>query len=130
MSNKSEHNRNMTYSAEHWAAEMTVDPSKLEERMMAVLDKYDIRYEFQKIFYILADDGWIDRFYIADFYIPDKKIIIEVDGKFHDKHKLHDKQRTKDIQRQYPDIEVLRYKWKDVADEDKMNRLIMRLVNE
>ena len=127
MGNKSEHNRNMIYSAEHWAAEMTVDPSKLEERMMAVLDKCNIRYEFQKIFYILADDGWIDRFYIADFFIPQKNIIIEVDGKFHDKHKLHDKQRTKDIQSQYPGIEVLRYKWKDVADEKKMEGLINRL---
>ena len=95
--------------------------------MQRVLDKHHIKYEFQKIFYIYADDGWITRYYIADFYIPNKKIIIEVDGKFHDEHRLHDKQRTKDIQKLYPEVEVLRYKWKDVSDEKIMGELVRRL---
>ena len=98
--------------------------------MQIFLDKQHIRYEFQKIFYIYNEDGCIIRYYIADFYIPQRNIIIEVDGKFHDKHKLHDKQRTKDIQRQYPGIEVLRYRWNDLSDEDKMNRLLMKLYDE
>ena len=84
-------------------------------------------YEFQKIFYIYAKDGWIIRYYIADFYIPDKDIIIEVDGKFHDDQKLHDKNRTKTIQQQYPGVEVLRYTWNDLSDDYKMVELLYKL---
>ncbi len=122
-----QHNRELIASANYRADEMKVFPSPLEERMQRVLDKHHIKYEFQKIFYIYADDGWITRYYIADFYIPNKKIIIEVDGKFHDEHRLHDKQRTKDIQKLYPEVEVLRYKWKDVSDEKIMGELVRRL---
>ncbi len=66
------------------------------------------------------------RYYIADFYMPGKEIIIEVDGKFHDQHKQHDKERTKIIQKQYP-VEVLRYQWKDLQDEKKMQELLDRI---
>lgn len=121
------HNKEVIRFATSRAEEMISFPSPLEERMISLLNKNNIFFEFQKIFYIRAKDGYIIRYYIADFYIPDRAIIIEVDGKFHDKHKLHDKQRTKDIQRQYPGIEVLRYKWKDVADEKKMEGLIRKL---
>ena len=119
-----EHNREIMYSAQARAAEMEVFPSKLEERMKDFLDRYGIYYESQKIFYIYAEDDWIIRYYIADFYIPDKCIIIEVDGKFHDKHKQHDKERTKEIQRNYPGIEVLRYKWQDMSNKKKMQELL------
>ena len=119
-----EHNREIMASAQFRASQMDTWPSPLEERMKEFLDDMGVRYESQKIFYIYANDGWIIRYYIADFYIPDKKIIIEVDGKFHDKHKQHDKQRTKEIQEQYDDIEVLRYRWKDVSDHKKMQELL------
>lgn len=118
-----EHNREVMYSAEYRANEMQVFPSKLEERMIDLLNIYNVEYEFQKIFYIYADDGWIIRYYIADFYIPSSNLIIEVDGKFHDKQKQHDKNRTKEIQSQYPDIEVFRWRWGDFKDEDKMEEL-------
>lgn len=122
-----EHNREIMAQADYRAAEMEIFPSKLEERMMDYLDKHNIYYESQKIFYIYADDGWIIRYYIADFYIPDKHIIIEVDGKFHDKQKQHDKNRTKTIQEHYPEIEVLRYTWKDLFNEDKMSDLLWKV---
>ena len=110
-------------SAQFRAEEMKVYPSPLEERMKVFLDAHGIHYESQWIFYIFKGE-WIVKYYIADFYLPDKKVIIEVDGKFHDKHKLHDKQRTRDIQRQYPGIEVLRYKWNDLEDKGKMGDLL------
>ena len=121
------HNREIMVSAEYRATQMDTWPSPLEERMKEFLDRYSIYYKSQKIFYIYADNGWITRYYIADFYIPDKKIIIEVDGKFHDDHKQHDKMRTKEIQEQYPGVEVLRYKWKDLDDIDKMDSLLFRI---
>ena len=121
------HNREVVNSAEYRASEMRLWPSPLEERMKDFLDKWGIQYEFQKIFYIRAKDGWINRYYIADFYIPDKCIIIEVDGKFHDKHRLHDKLRTFTIQEHYPGTEVLRYTWKDLSDLSKMEELLYRI---
>ena len=127
MSNKQTHNKEIRSSAESRAEEMRTWPSPLEERMIAFLDKHYIHYEFQKIFYIHHEDGWILRYYIADFYIPDKKIIIEVDGKFHDEQKQKDKTRTRIIQENYPMVEVLRFTWEDVSDEDTMNDLLWKL---
>lgn len=122
------HNKEIIAQAEYRAGEMIAFPSKLEERMMSFLDDLGICYEFQKIFYIYAEDGWIIRYYIADFYVPDKNIIIEVDGKFHDRQRLHDKHRTKMIQEHYPDVEVLRYTWNDLSDSDRMDELRWILV--
>lgn len=121
------HNREVIRAATSRAEEMIAFPSPLEERMISLLNIHNISFEFQKIFYIRAKDGYILRYYIADFYIPDKAIIIEVDGKFHDKHKIHDKMRTRYIQEQYPEVSVLRYKWKDLSDEKLMGDLVNRL---
>lgn len=95
--------------------------------MKNLLDENYIDYESQKIFYIYADDGWIVRYYIADFFIPHANIIIEVDGKFHDKQRLHDKMRTKAICQEYPGVRVLRYTWNDISDETKMEELMWLL---
>ena len=123
-----EHNKKMLQQAQYRAEEMIVFPSPLEERMKAFLDRNNIRYETQKIFYIYADDGWIIRYYIADFFIPHVNIIIEVDGKFHDRQYQHDKNRTKTIQEQYPEVEVLRYSWEDLKNEEVMNDLLWRIM--
>ena len=122
------HNSEVKSSAEHRAREMKFWPSPLEEKMKEFLDNHFIKYESQKIFYIYADDGWIIRYYIADFYVPDKNIIIEVDGKkYHDHHQQHDKIRTKIIQENYPDITVLRYTWNDLKDYSKMHDLLWKV---
>ncbi len=121
-----EHNKEVRYSAETRAAEMDMFPSPLEAKMKEFLCRNHVRFESQRIFYIYGENGWIMRYYIADFYIPGKEIIIEVDGKFHDQHKQHDKERTKIIQKQYP-VEVLRYQWKDLQDEKKMQELLDRI---
>lgn len=127
MSRLSEHNREVRASAEYRAGEMKAWPSPLEERMKSFLDEHYIGYEFQKIFYITANDGWIIRYYIADFYIPEKEIIIEVDGKFHNEQKQKDKIRTRIIQENYPNVEVLRFTWDDLSDEDTMEELLWNL---
>ena len=120
-----EHNKEIRSSAEFRAAEMRIWPSPLEERMIAFLEKNLIEYENQKVFYIYADDGWIIRYYIADFYIPGYNLIIEVDGKFHDAQKQHDKMRTRTIQEHYPNVEVMRFKWEDFSDEERMRNMIL-----
>ena len=127
MSRLSEHNREIISSAEYRAGEMRIWPSPLEERMKNFLDEHCVEYEEQKIFYIYADDGWIVRYFIADFYIPEKELIIEVDGKFHNEQKQKDKIRTKIIQENYPEVEVLRFTWEDLSDEDTMDELLWEL---
>lgn len=122
------HNREVIASANYRASQMDTWPSPLEERMKEFLDENYVEYESQKIFYIYAEDGWIIRYYIADFFVPNRNIIIEVDGKFHDDHKQHDKMRTREIQEQYPEVEVLRYRWKDLSDEGKMEDLLERIL--
>jgi very-short-patch-repair endonuclease len=119
-----QHNREVINSAEFRASEMKTWPSPLEEKMKGLLEKYHIEYEWQKISYIKADDGWIIRYYIADFYIPKFKIIVEVDGKFHDKQKGYDKKRTKDIQEAYPYVGVIRFKWDDLKDDSAIFMLL------
>jgi very-short-patch-repair endonuclease len=127
MSRLSEHNREIISSAEYRAGEMKTWPSPLEERMKNFLDEHCVKYEEQKIFYIYADDGWIIRYFIADFYIPEKELIVEVDGKFHNEQKQKDKIRTRIIQENYPEIEVLRFTWEDLSDEDTMDELLWEL---
>ena len=127
MNKVKEHNRTVRANAEFRAKEMQIYPSKLEEKMQKYLDEHNIKYETQKIFYICADDGWIMRYYIADFYIPGKQIIIEVDGKFHEKQRQHDKMRTRTIQEHYPEVEVLRYTWGDMSDLHRLFDLLKKV---
>jgi very-short-patch-repair endonuclease len=121
------HNREIMETAEFRANQMKIWPSPLEEKMQEFLEENNVDYECQKIFYIYAEDGWIIRYYIADFYIPSVDLILEVDGKFHDEHKLHDKERTKTIQENYPEVEVYRWRWKDFKDRYKVEELLSKL---
>ena len=58
------------------------------ERLLKTFLAGKINFEFQKIIY--TDNK---HFFIADFYIPSKNLIIELDGEYHD----NIKQRDKDI---------------------------------
>ena len=123
-----EHNQEVIASANYRARDMQLYPSPLEMRMQKFLMENRVEYETQKIFYIYGDNSWIIRYYIADFYIPEKKIIIEVDGKkYHDHHKQHDKCRDRTIQDNYPEVEILRYTWSDLGNRDKMDRLLVMI---
>jgi very-short-patch-repair endonuclease len=54
--------------------------------------------------------------YIADFYCHDIKLVIEVDGKYHDEkyQKIHDNYRDSEMKRF--DIKVIRFKNEDVLN--------------
>ena len=59
------------------------------ERLLKTFLAGKIDFEFQKIIY--TDNK--RHFFIADFYIPSKNLIVELDGEYHD----NIKQRDKDI---------------------------------
>lgn len=121
---KKEHNNRMKESAEYYAGEMRKNPSVLEKMMMEFLDNNHVDYEFQRIFYIRDKAGFILKYYIADFYIPRRKIAIEMDGKFHEKQKIEDENRSKDIQRQYTKVKIMRFCFKDMYNYKKLKSLI------
>ena len=56
------------------------------ERLLKKFLTGKIDFEFQKIIY--TDNK---HFFIADFYIPSKNLIIEVDGEYHNDAKQQDK---------------------------------------
>ena len=113
--------------SKHYSEEMRVNPSELEKRMIDFLNTHNIQYEFQKAFLIKNKNKNIDRFYIADFYIPSKNLIIETDGAFHDRQVKEDYLRTKDIQAHYPNVKVIRWRWHDFESYTKMKDLLKRL---
>jgi very-short-patch-repair endonuclease len=91
--------------------------------MIELLDSWKVKYEFQKIFYIKSKGGFIKQYYIADFYIPKKHLIIEVDGKFHKDQVAFDEFRTKNIQKHYPKITVARWEYKDFSIVNSLKQL-------
>lgn len=105
------------------ADDLRENPSELEKRMIDFLDYHSIIYDFQRIFYIKDKNGKVKRFYIADFYIPSKNLIIETDGAFHDKQVKQDEIRTKSIQHHYPNIKVIRWRWRDFQSIRKIKEL-------
>ena len=65
--------------------------TRFERITLKYLRELDYRIEIQKI--VFYSRG---KFYIADFYLPDYKIVIEVDGKQHNfyKNRMRDDLRT------------------------------------
>lgn len=65
--------------------------TKSETKMQLILKKFNFQVEPQKIFYCEKEN-----FYLADFYLPKLKIVIEVDGKYHNKEEQKIKDAYKD----------------------------------
>lgn len=121
---KGSHNKNVRKNAELHANEMKQNPSWLERQMVEFLNNQKIKFEFQKIFYIRSSGGFIKQYYIADFYIPKKHIILETDGKFHKMQTALDNLRTKTIQRHYPKVTVVRWNSEDFHSYANMKKLL------
>lgn len=121
---KEPHNTNIRKSAEQNASYNRKHPSWLEQKMKEFLDNHKIKYTFQAIFYIKSKGGFIKHYYIADFYIQGKKIIIETDGKYHEGQKEYDDFRTKEIQQNFPDTTIIRWTTMDFRSYVKMKSLI------
>ena len=118
------HNKVLRESAKDFVAQMQQEPSELEKKMQGFLSDQCVEYEFQKPLYIKKKNGRIRKFYIADFYIPSKSLIIETDGKFHDEQIKEDNKRTKEITKYYQNMKVIRWRWHDFESYNKMKELI------
>ena len=72
-------------TAEHYKHILEVNATYAERLLKTFLTR-KIDFEFQKIIY--TDNK---HFFIADFYIPSKNLIIELDGEYHNDAKQQDK---------------------------------------
>ena len=85
------------------------------ERLLKTFLTGKIDFEFQKIIY--TDNK---HFFIADFYIPSKNLIIELDGEYHD----NTKQQNKDIWRTQLlhslGYRVIRFKNKQITESKNL----------
>lgn len=85
------------------------------ERLLKTFLTGKIDFEFQKIIY--TDNK---HFFIADFYIPSKNLIIELDGEYHD----NVKQQNKDIWRtqllRSLGYRVIRFKNKQITESKNL----------
>lgn len=126
---KGPHNQNVRRNAELHANEMKSNPSWLEKQMVEFLNNHNIKFEFQKIFYIRSSGGFIKQYYIADFYIPKNHTILEVDGKFHNEQTKLDALRTLNIKRHYPKVRVVRWNASDFKSYNNM-KILLQVLNE
>ena len=51
----------------------------------------------QKAIFVQNEDSWFSRWIITDFYAPEKKLVIEIDGSIHTKKEIFllDKEKEK-----------------------------------
>jgi very-short-patch-repair endonuclease len=86
------------------------------------------KFKKQRIF----EDQRNCKAYIVDFYIPDIKLVIEVDGPSHDKQKEYDEIRTRFLASK--GIKVIRIKNEETLDADslinKIRGIILGIVRE
>ncbi len=83
-------NKDMELVAFKFRKDLIKKQTHSEVVFKARLKSLNIKYEFQKIMYDK------DRFYIVDFFLPDLKLIVEIDGGYHnDKDQIYkDKLRS------------------------------------
>lgn len=68
--------------------------TRTERKMRTLLDKAKLKYVIEQVIFISAT-----QFYIADFYLPNYTVIIEVDGGYHNtpEQQLKDQNRTEQL---------------------------------
>lgn len=95
------------------------------ERLFKIFLTGKIDFEFQKIIY--TDNK---HFFIADFYIPSKNLIIELDGEYHDSIKQQDKDiwRTKLLKSL--GYKVIRFKNKQITESKDLSWILNIIENK
>ena len=101
-------------TAEYYKHILEVNATYAERLLKAFLTG-KIDFEFQKIIY--TDNK---HFFIADFYIPSKNLIIELDGEYHDSAKQQEKDiwRTKILKSL--GYRVIRFKNKQITESNDL----------
>lgn len=67
---------------EHNSRLMYKFPTALEQKVMEILDENHVKYSFQKLFYkfVKGYRQYVEAYYIANFWIPRKKLMIDIEA--------------------------------------------------
>jgi len=109
--------------AEKFREDLIKKQTPSELKFKAVLKSLNLDYEFQRIFYTNKS------FFIADFYIPSKNVIFEIDGGYHKdtKQKSKDAIRSKELKKFVK--KVHRISNECVNDETFARSKVLSLIN-
>ena len=108
---RNERNRWMINKAYEFIEEMKLNPTEAEQLLCNALSSspYKNEFVFQYPVYLYDRKGFMERFYIADFYIPSKHLIIELDGKHHSEKIQSIRDSIRDSQMRNRGYKVLRF---------------------
>ena len=95
------------------------------ERLLKTFLAGKIDFEFQKIIY--TDNK---HFFIADFYIPSKNLIVELDGEYHDNIKQQDKDIWRTQILKSLGYEVIRFKNKQITESRDLSWVLNIIENK
>lgn len=106
----------LTDSAKFNKAKLTQTSTSAERKFIGSLKSNDIKYEFQKICY------YEDKYYIVDFFIPESKIVVEIDGRYHDdsKQQADDELRTRRLIKLCGVSKVIRFTNNELDNVEKV----------
>lgn len=97
-----QHNSGMNGMAKRFQKDIHLTETEAENRFYEIAKKKKLRLKRQhRIDIVRKEDGYIEKFYFADFCDTLHKIVFEVDGDYHfEKEQIRkDKKRDKDMKR-------------------------------
>ena len=112
-------------TAEHYKHILEVNAT-YAERLLKTFLAGKIDFEFQKIIY--TDNK--KHFFIADFYIPSKNLIVELDGEYHDNIKQQDKDIWRTQILKSLGYEVIRFKNKQITESRDLSWVLNIIENK
>lgn len=112
-------------TAEHYKHILEVNATYAERVLYSFLTG-KIDFEFQKIIY--TDNK--KHFFIADFYIPSKNLIIELDGEYHDNIKQQDKDIWRTRILKSLGYKVIRFKNKQITESRDLSWILNIIENK
>ena len=100
---------------EHNSRLMYKFPTALEAQVKKVLDDNGVRYKFQQLFYrfVKGYRQYVEAYYIANFWIPKKKLVLEIQPARRKIEVESEKLRTFSYDGVFPRAQVLR-----ITEED------------
>ena len=111
--------------AEHYKHILEINATYAERVLYSFLTG-KIDFEFQKIIY--TDNK--KHFFIADFYIPSKNLIIELDGEYHDNIKQQDKDIWRTRILKSLGYKVIRFKNKQITESRDLSWILNIIENK
>lgn len=96
---------------------LTSNPSENELLLKGILDEHNVKYKFQKIFFksIEGKKKCAESYYIAPFWLPRKKLIIEVSPSKRDKVSKNMNFRIYNALEAFPKAQCIKLTKKDLT---------------